>query len=202
VRDLPFRRWRSTDRQFKGHRGRGGRRAEVKAHTEQAEPASSTPPTGAIRSRGHQQPNEHHTPPMLVAELEFVRLLIFRRSPLTQTNRNAQAHSKRLEGELRRAQDKFRRSSERAAAERLSGREREEKLNAALADAEQRLQMLKNEKLAARIFGETEDVDGKGTCFFQAPRSDFLLPICHCCALLMHYTPSHSQYLRQCSRRR
>ena len=72
VRDLLFRRWVSTDRQFEGHRGRGGRRVEVTPRTEHADPASSTPSTGASRSRGHQQLNENHTPPMPVAELEFV----------------------------------------------------------------------------------------------------------------------------------
>ena len=53
--------------------------------------------------------------------------------------------------------------------ERQASRQREESLNTALLEAERRLQAFKADGAAARVFAESEQVDGKGALDIPSP---------------------------------
>ena len=52
---------------------------------------------------------------------------------------------------------------------------REHELTSALADAEKRLRAIKADGVAARIFVESEDIDGKGASLSSIPAAFFFL---------------------------
>ena len=92
--------------------------------------------------------------------------------PLTRTARNAHARSKQLEDELRQLQE-----------DRRIGLQREEDLRCALKEAEKRLQALKAECTAARVFGEIEDAEGKGAFLVEARPSILTRHVLQSCSI-------------------